>query len=55
MNNLIPFVDYHTNYFENVLYIISHRKRKNKNIKTIMLNNLSTPIILDPSLNVLRI
>ena len=34
--NLKSFVEFHTNYFENVLYTISHRIRKNKNKKNII-------------------
>ena len=33
LTNLKSFVEFHTNYFENVLYTISHRIRKNKNKK----------------------
>lgn len=36
LTNLNSFVEFHTNYFENVLYTLSHRLRKNKNKGNIM-------------------
>ena len=63
--NLKSFVEFHTNYFENVLYTLSHRLRKNKNnivnvISTVQsnTNNNNTyyrpGIYFNPPSNILR-
>lgn len=63
LTNLNSFVEFHTNYFENVLYTLSHRLRKNKNKDNIMLvttveANTSTPsipgIYFNPPSDILR-
>lgn len=66
LTNLNSFVEFHTNYFENVLYTLSHRLRKNKKNKNkgnIMLvatveANTSTPsipgIYFNPPSDILR-
>ena len=62
--NLISFVEFHTNYFENVLYTLSHRLRKNKNniinvISTVQTNtnnniHYKPGIYFNPPSNILR-
>ncbi len=65
--NLKSFVEFHTNYFENVLYTLSHRLRKNKNnivnvISTVQSNTNNNNntyyrpgIYFNPPSNILRL
>jgi hypothetical protein len=60
--NLISFVEFHTNYFENVLYTLSHRLRKNNIINVISTVQIQTNnthyapgIYFNPPSNILRL
>jgi len=45
-NRLMNIIDFNINYMENILYVISHRKRKNKSINH--LNNSNEYILFNP-------